>query len=55
MEKKSRKEFKELSEEQLQEVTGGGAIVAGLACGMADSSNNNCPSHRYDLQCHCID
>ena len=55
MEKTEKKQFKELSEEQLQEVTGGGASVAGLACGMADSSNNNCPSHRYDLQCHCID
>ena len=57
MEKKSRKEFKELSEEQLKEVTGGGWFgklnIAGVAC-IADSTNP-CPSMKFDNQCKCIE
>ena len=57
MEKKSRKEFKELSEEQLKEVTGGVhpvGIPMMKTCA-ASIIDNSCPSMRFDLQCHCID
>ena len=54
MEKKSRKEFKELSEEQLQEVTGGGKIHQIMIC-VTSVTDNPCPGKRLDSQCHCID
>ena len=57
MEKKSRKEFKELSEEQLKEVTGGGysgGIIQIMTC-VTLVTNNPCPGKRLDPQCHCID
>ena len=51
MEKKSRKEFKELSEEQLKEVTGGVSIVHAECIIDPD---NPCPSHKLDSDCNCI-
>ena len=50
MKKTEKKQFKELSEEQLKEVTGGRA--AGL--GMCDIDFVNCPSGKFDKQCNCI-
>ena len=50
MKTKSKKEFKELSEEQLNEVTGGrvGLVICGIEF-------VNCSSGKFDPQCHCID
>ena len=49
MENTEKKEFKELSEEQLQEVTGGFPPM--IMCGILIDS---CPSGKFDLHCHCI-
>ena len=57
MKKTEKKEFKELSEEQLKEVTGGGhpggIPMMKEACA-ASIIDNPCPSMRFDSQCHCI-
>ena len=50
MENTEKKEFKELSEEQLQEVTGGFPPM--IMCGIAII--DSCPSGKFDSQCHCI-
>ena len=49
MEKTEKKQFKELSDEQLQEVTGG--FPPTIMCGILIDS---CPSGKFDPQCHCI-
>lgn len=49
MKTKSKKEFKELSEEQLQEVTGG--VTRKHICDPVDDS---CPSMKFDKQCNCL-
>ena len=51
MKKTEKKEFKELSEEQLQEVTGGAFNVL-RECLLDD--DNPCPSMRFDPQCNCL-
>ena len=55
MKKTEKKQFKELTEEELKEVTGGGVPPAFLitAC-IASITDNPCPSGKYDSQCHCI-
>ena len=50
MKKTEKKQFKELSEEQLKEVTGG--RVGGVV--MCDIDFVNCPSGKFDSQCHCL-
>ena len=50
MKKTEKKEFKDLSEEQLKEVTGGRAS----GFGMCDIDFVNCPSGKFDSQCNCI-
>ena len=58
MKKTEKKQFKELSEEQLQEVTGGGWFgkinIVGSACIVDYTNTNPCPSMRFDSQCNCI-
>ena len=52
MEKTEKKQFKELSEEQLKEVTGGiWPLNPHLECRV---DIINCPSHKYDMQCNCL-
>ena len=53
MKTKSKKEFKELSEEQLKEVTGGGILPMTIC--VTSVIDNPCPGKRLDSQCHCID
>ena len=55
MEKTEKKQFKELSEEQLKEVTGGAfptTIKVKVPKGQCLSII--CPSNNYDSQCNCI-
>ena len=59
MKNTEKKEFKELSEEQLQEVTGGngpyGYITAyGYITVTPECIIDNCPSMRFDPQCNCL-
>ena len=51
MEKTEKKEFKELSEEQLKEVTGG-ALKVLRECIL--DHDNPCPSGKFDSQCKCL-
>ena len=46
-----KKQFRQLSDQELEKVTGGRA--AGL--GMCDIDLVNCPSGKFDKQCNCID
>ena len=50
MKKTEKKQFKELTEEQLKEVTGGSFIHR--ECLLDD--DNPCPSGKFDPQCHCL-
>ena len=57
MKKTEKKQFKELTDEELKEVTGGlpGQWLMSsmlLLCNVA--SLPPCPSNNYDSQCHCI-
>ena len=55
MKKTEKKQFKELSEEQLKEVTGGAfptTIKVKVPKGQCLSII--CPSNNYDSQCNCI-
>ena len=49
MKKTEKKQFKELSEEHLKEVTGG--FTPMIMCGILIDS---CPSGKFDPQCNCI-
>ena len=50
MENTEKKEFRELSEEQLQEVTGGLLkIIEGCIL-----DHDSCPSGKFDKQCKCL-
>ena len=51
MKKTEKIEFKELSEEQLKEVTGGLIKVLGRCILDHD---NPCPSGKFDSQCKCL-
>ena len=55
MKKTEKKQFKELTEEELKEVTGGGVppVLSMMTC-MPLITDNPCPSKRFDSQCHCI-
>ena len=55
MKKTEKKQFKELSEEQLKEVTGGGIppVLPMMAC-IPSITDNPCPGMRFDSQCHCL-
>ena len=54
MEKTEKKQFKELTDEELKEVTGGGKIPQMMIC-VTSVIDNPCPGKRLDSQCHCID
>ena len=51
MKKTEKKQFKELSEEQLKEVTGGRLLID-VKCRV--DITYPCPSHKFDSQCHCL-
>ena len=55
MKKTEKKQFKELTEEELKEVTGGLPgpwLIGSIMCNIA--SLPPCPGNNYDSQCHCI-
>ena len=55
MKKTEKKQFKELTEEELKEVTGGLPgpwLMSGMMCIVATLPP--CPSNKYDSQCNCI-
>ena len=45
-----KEQFKELSEEQLKEVTGGASMIMD-SCDLVDDP---CPSMKFDPQCNCL-
>ena len=55
MKNTEKKQFKELSEEQLKEVTGGGVppVLPMMAC-IPSITDSPCPGMRFDSQCHCL-
>ena len=53
MKKTEKKQFKELTEEELKEVTGGVIPQIMMLC-MTSIIDNPCPGNNYDSQCHCI-